>query len=202
LNQKTLLELGAGIGDHTGFFLEKECRVTSVEARAENLTILQHRYPDVMTYCLDLDHPTINFGQTFDIVYSYGLLYHLKNPAEALNFMANACRGLLLLETCVSLGSEPLVNLCDEPIENPSQSFCGIGCRPTRSWVFNQLKRHFEFVYVPITQPDHEEFPTNWMMPRPEGILLRAVFIASRVPIENLLLVQYLPEQQTCYANA
>jgi SAM-dependent methyltransferase len=199
LNQKTVLELGAGIGDHTGFFLERGCQVTSVEARSENLEILQQRYPEVKTYCLDLDNPPSNFDQTFDIVYCYGLLYHLKNPAAAIDFMARACYGLLLLETCVSFGTEALVNLCDEPIDNPSQSFCGIGCRPTRPWVFNQLKQHFEFVYVPITQPDHEQFPTNWTTPQPADQLVRAIFIGSRSLINNSRLVESLPEQQTSY---
>lgn len=199
LNRKTVLELGAGIGDHTGFFLERECNVTSVEARPENLEILQHRYPRVTACCLDLDQPTLHFDPVFDIVYCYGLLYHLKNPAEALQWMAQACRGMLLLETCVSLGSEAQLAQCDEAIDNPTQSFCGIGSRPTRSWVFGQLKQQFEFVYLPMTQPDHAEFPTDWMLSQSSDALIRAVFVGSRFPIQNSLLVEYLPEQQTRY---
>jgi 16S rRNA A1518/A1519 N6-dimethyltransferase RsmA/KsgA/DIM1 with predicted DNA glycosylase/AP lyase activity len=34
---KTVLEVGAGVGDLTSFFLDRGCKVTSVEARAENI---------------------------------------------------------------------------------------------------------------------------------------------------------------------
>ena len=47
---------------------------------------------------------------TFDVVYCYGLLYHLENPAAALSAMAARCRDLLLLETCVSFGGHDALN--------------------------------------------------------------------------------------------
>jgi hypothetical protein len=51
--------------------------------------------------------------------------------------------------------------------------------------------------HVPITQPWHEEFPLNWSQPPLSGRLTRAIFIASRRPIENPLLVKELPDSQT-----
>src|SRR5256885_5811027 len=36
LSGRSVLELGAGIGDHTTFFLDRGCEVTSVEPRLEN----------------------------------------------------------------------------------------------------------------------------------------------------------------------
>jgi hypothetical protein len=54
------------------------------------------------------------------------------------------------------------------------------------------LSQYFEFVYMPRTQPNHEEFPLDWTIDKPTPELLtRSVFIASREPINNPLL---LPE--------
>jgi SAM-dependent methyltransferase len=196
INGLTVLEVGAGIGDHTSFFLDRDCQIVTSDARYENIGILRSRYPDVTVLHLDLDNPPLPFGTSFDIVYCYGLLYHLKNPARAIEFMANCCRKLLLLETCVSFGDQAVLNPCSENAVNPSQAISGMGCRPTRRWVYNHLNKFFEFVYLSITQPNHEEFPIDWTSHLPKEILTRSVFIASRERIVNALLTQEIPMKQ------
>lgn len=192
----TVLEVAAGIGDHTNFFLDRGCQVTTSDVRKENIKMLRSRYPDVRVLHLDLDNPPKTFNELFDIVYCYGVLYHLKNPAKALDFMSRCCLNMLLLETCVSFGDEESLNSCNEDALNPSQSISGKGCRPTRRWVYNQLKRHFEFVYLPITQPNHEEFPIDWNSLSSKQTLTRAVFIASKAKIINKLLLEEIPMKQ------
>jgi hypothetical protein len=76
--------------------------------------------------------------------------------------MAERCREMLLLETCVGAGGEEAENPVSEPKEFPSQAVSGKGCRPSRAWVFSRLKALFPYVYVPITQPWHEQFPLDW----------------------------------------
>ena len=192
---KTVLELGAGIGDHTSFFLDRSCEVVVTEGRQQNLEILRSRYSDIETIQLDLDTPDLKINQQFDIVYCYGLLYHLQKPTQAIEFMAGSCQKMLLLETCVSFGEEESINLCKEVANFPSQAISGDGCRPTRKWVYNQLKQYFEFVYMPITQPNHEQFPIDWNFCSPEKSS-RSVFIASRQELNNLLLLQDIPLKQ------
>lgn len=192
----SVLELGAGIGDHTSFFLDRGCQVLVTEGRPENLEVLQKRFPDLPVRLLDMDDPDPTLEETFDIVYSYGLLYHLQKPTEAIAYMADHCRNLLLLETCVSPGEEEAINLCEEPAGDPTQSVVGYGCRPTRPWVFNQLKQHFAYVYMPVTQPNHKEFPIDWTADLSGARLTRSVFIASREPIHNPLLVDGIPMRQ------
>ena len=104
---------------------------------------------------------------------------------------------MLLLETCVSFGDKDLLNPCTEDLLSPTQAISGKGCRPTRRWVYNQLKLYFEFVYLPITQPNHEEFPIDWATPGSTQTLARAVFIASRQKLINELLVEEIPIKQT-----
>ncbi len=192
----TVLEVGAGIGDHTSFFIDRSCQIVTSDARQENLKILRFRYPNIGILRLDLDNPPKTFNDVFDIIYCYGLLYHLNKPSGALEFMCCCCRKMLLLETCVSFGNENSLNPCTEDALNPTQSISGKGCRPTRRWVYNQLKRYFEFVYLPITQPNHEEFPTDWTRPPSKQILTRAVFVASKEQINNNLLLEEIPMKQ------
>ena len=196
LTDATVLEVGAGIGDHTSFFLDRGCEVVSTEGRQENLEILRYRYPNLEVRHLDLDNPDPNFNKLFDIVYCYGLLYHLQNPVAAIDFMSRCCQKMLLLETCVSFGDEELMNPCGEVAEHPSQAISGQGCRPTRLWIYKQLKQHFEFVYMPITQPNHEEFPLDWTLPASTNILTRSVYIASRQPLDNPFLIDSIPMKQ------
>jgi FkbM family methyltransferase len=199
LGNQRVLEVGAGIGDHTPFFLERGCSVVVTEARDENIRILKERYPKLEVAYLNMDAPR-GFDELFDIVYCYGLLYHLEHPQEAIEFMAERTGKLLLLETCVSFGDEEAVNRVQEAVEDPTQSYQGVGSRPTRAWVFHQLKRYLPHVYVPLTQPDHEEFPTDWQRPNLHTApLARSIFIASQVPLKNHLLVEQLPLNQIRY---
>lgn len=196
LQDRTVLEVGAGIGDHTTFFLDRGCTVVSSDARLENVELLRARFPSQEVLVLDLERPPMGLGRKFDIVYCYGLLYHLACPVEAITFMSEHSSDLLLLETCVSYGSEHEINLCAEVSTDPTQAFSGTGCRPTRPWIFAELRKHFQHVYMPITQPSHEQFPLDWTQ-RPSGDgLTRSVFIASRAPIDNPLLTATVPMQQ------
>lgn len=200
---KQVLEVGAGIGDLTEFYLRRDCSVLTSDARPENLSLLHERFghlEDVKVSHLDMDYP-IDIEMEFDIIHCYGLLYHLKNPLPAIEFMARHCKGLLLVETCVSNEKGSGVNQVSEPLDNYSQALHGYGCRPDRSWLWHQLKEHIPYVYATKTQPDHPEFPLDWDASSKEGnsLLKRAVFVGSFDPIEqneNLLIElpdQYLP---------
>lgn len=175
-----VLEVGAGIGDHTEHLLTCGCDVVATEARQENLEILKARFPQASPRFLDLDEPPPLFEGGFDAVLCYGTLYHLLKPSEAIRFMSEKGK-LLLVETAVSLGEGKAVNLCKET-EDPVHSVRCIGCRPTREWVWEALRGHFEFVYSARTQPDHPEFPMDWAVG--SGLAFnRAVFVASHVEV-------------------
>src|SRR5437660_6383614 len=104
---RSVLEVGAGIGDHTSFFLDRGCRVTVTDARPESLAWVAKRYPCVQTCLFDADRAAPEELQRHDVVYAYGVLYHLRDPENGLRTMGRLCGELLLLETCVSYGSEP-----------------------------------------------------------------------------------------------
>lgn len=190
---KSVLEVGAGIGDHSHYYIDRGCRVTITEARAENLYYLKERYPSHRIEFLDMESPSNIEGSPFDVVHCYGLLYHLSNPEQALSFLSQNTKEVLFLETCVSFGENEEINLTAETQSSPTQAYSGTGCRPTRTWLFRELQDLFQYVYIPTTQPCHREFPLDWSAPEKHKTgLQRAIFVASRERLENPMLVPSL----------
>lgn len=203
-----VLEVGAGIGDHTSFFLDRGCRVTVTDGREENLAVARKRYarePRVRTMALHFDDlPAPEAVGSHEVVYCYGLLYHLQDPAAALAFLASvavAGAGLLLVETVVAFGDEDVVH------ESPSQpqrswgSTTGTGCLPTRRWMANRLAERFPHVAMTKTQPWHEEFPVSWRGAPSRAVkglgLGRAVWVAARWPVPCAGLGAPVEDEQT-----
>ena len=197
LRGKSVLEVGAGIGLHTPFFLERGCTVTVTDGRAENVAEIARRHPGVKTAIVDLevDRP-IELGR-FDVIYCYGLLYHLSNPQRALARLADACDGQLLLETAVSPGTHDELLLVRDP-DAFNQAISGIGCRPTRLWILNRLKSLFGYGYIPRTQPDHVDFPADWIH-TPIQTMHRSIFVGSRTPLALPTLSDSVPDEQPIF---
>nr|WP_156747851.1 class I SAM-dependent methyltransferase [Mycobacterium sp. 1465703.0] len=201
LADKSVLEVGAGIGDHTSFFLDRGCKVHCTEPREDNLKIIRNRFkcePHVTVEQLDLDGTLPTDAPSHDVVYCYGVLYHLSRPAEALRWLCERAAGLLLLETCVSFSDEDEHFPVDEKSFIQSQAITGTGCRPSRVWVMNRMKETMPHVYVSATQPWHEQFPLDWRA-QPAGdssALSRAVFVGSRTPLNLPTLVEEVPMVQ------
>ena len=146
---------------------------------------------------MDLDAPA-DVTEQFDVVYAYGLLYHLKNPASALQTMGRLCKDVLFLETCVSFGEDLAIHPEPEPAESASQSIHGLGCRPSRPWVFEELRKSFPYVYRVGWQPHHDQFPTDWRAPEDaKSALHRTIFIASHRALDVPGLVPHLLDKQT-----
>jgi len=185
LSHSRVLELGSGPGDHTGFYTQRDCTVVSVDARQDCLSVLNKRFPSVRTVVCDLNAPDqlLEFG-IFDVVHCYGILYHLEDPTKLLACIGQACRGLVIVETCVRPDNSDRVEIVDELREDYTQSSTGRGCRPTRKWVFKKLGSSFPFVYHTRTQPHHPEFPVNWNDLSSAPPLIRAVFVASKYPLD------------------
>lgn len=179
---RSVLELGAGIGDHTGYFVDRGCSVLATDAREANLRVLRRRYPMCRTMQLDVAAPSPGLNEAFEVVYSYGLLYHLRSPEQAVARMASWCTGLLLLETCVSPAADGPGPVRENRWDH-SQARDGSGCRPGRLWLHGILKAHFAHVYTTRTQPRHPQFPLDWSKAGDQE-LTRAVFVCSRSPLD------------------
>ena len=188
MENRSVLELGAGIGQHSQFFLDRDCTVVSVEPRPENCGYLRtsqsaERKPTVLRATAD-EAVDLLEGKRFQIVYNYGLLYHLKDPVELLVKSAALCTDLYLLETAVSdlQRQESLVYVEDD--EDPTNAVDGHCTLLSRTEILEALRQVLPFAYVPRTQPSHEQFLRDWtdgqMRPLNRH---RAIFVGSTAPL-------------------
>lgn len=194
-NGKTVLEIGAGIGDHTYYLLIKGAKVTSTDARKELVDKIKSRL-EVEAFVLDVekDLDVLQKLPKFDIIYCYGLLYHIGNPSEFIASLKGKS-DLLLLETCVSSDHRPEDShiVVENPLD-PTQASSGKGCRPSRKWLAKEIQKSFEHVYFPTSQPDHEQFPKDWKVEMEDRInLKRAIFIGSNSLLNSDKLTLELP---------
>ncbi|MEM7524206.1 MAG: class I SAM-dependent methyltransferase, partial [Pseudomonadota bacterium] len=196
VRNRSVLDVGAGIGSLASFFINRDCQVTAIEPRRAARSVLNERYPTVTV--LEHDFETVEHGPPprREIVLAYSVLDHMKDPTAALERMVAATKAMLLIETRVSLAADDSISVFEESAAVPALGIHGYGCNPSRLWIFNRLKRLLPHVYVPATQPNHPDFPTNWASPILRPNAARAVFIAARRPIENAQLLDYVPDRQ------
>ncbi len=196
---KRVLDVGCGVGHLAQFFVSKGCEVLCVDARKENISSLQTRYPGLNAIVADIEVGSLSKFGKFDTVFCYGLLYHLENPLVALRNMSSVCKELFFLETTVTDHILPIVKIEDESLAF-SQASRGLGCRPSPSYIVMALNRiGFKFVYAPRKSPQHRDFQFRWkndLSHWRNGHPLRCIFVASRVELQNPNLVNLLGKIQ------
>lgn len=156
---KIILELGAGIGNHTEFILSKNPnKIYSIEGREENISILKEKFRNndkVIAIIADLDKHIPKFDTKIDWIYNYGLLYHLNKPFEFIEKLKSYSHTNMVLETCISLTGE--TNNVHEH-SGSTQSLNNLGSRPNANLLVEKLKEVYRDVVIPTTMPNHEEF--------------------------------------------
>ena len=103
-------------------------------------------------------------------------------------------------ETAVSPGTHDELLLVRDP-DAFNQAVSGIGCRPTRLWVLNRLKSLLGYGYVPRSQPDHVDFPADWVH-TPIQTMHRSIFVGSRTPLQVPTLLDSVPATQETLRSA
>jgi len=153
-NGKTLLDLGAGIGDISNAFTRLGATATAVEVRQEHINILRKKYPHIKIVKADLDKEWPFVNQKFDIVFDLGLICHLKDIKGHLTKLCKISN-CIVLETEVLDSNDP--NRCIYVDENKSiydWSFNGIGAKPSPYFIERillELGMKFEKIYTPDT---------------------------------------------------
>jgi SAM-dependent methyltransferase len=183
---RRVLDVGSGPGLLAGHLVERGAHVTCVDGRADLLEEARRRVPSIETVVADVQRdPLLPIGR-FDVVFAYGLLYHLAEPLRAIRNFVAVCDDLLLLETITLDHGLPLVQLVDEPAQ-ANQAVDGLACRPTPSWVALALERSgMGMVYGTTGEPVYRDFGApalgdlQWER---DGANLRRVFVAARAPV-------------------
>ena len=187
-----VLDVGAGVGHFIPFYLDLGCTVVAVDGRTENVAELKRRHPDLEAHTADAQTLDPQQLGVFDVVHCFGLLYHLESPIAALRRLGAMCRRVLILETMVCDSSEPLMVLVDET-KAASQAIEGLGSRPSPAFIALSLNRiGFDYVYGAAEPPRHPDFEFDWKNTLDtvrDGVPLRCVLVASKVPLEQSALI-------------
>lgn len=156
---KTLLELGCGHAHVGNKFSELGAMVTSCDARAEHLQIVNALYPHIKTFVLDGDRGDVS--DKYDIVVHWGLLYHLCEIEKHLKKIA-ACCDVLILETEVADSTSDTFFIPTSE-RGDDQAFNNVGIRPSPSYVERVLQSNgFNFKLIKDGVLDAEYHTYAW----------------------------------------
>jgi SAM-dependent methyltransferase len=191
---KSVLDVGAGVGHLSTAIAAAGGDVTCIDGREENILRLRELYPDRQAHVVDVETDALLDLGRFDGIFCYGLLYHLFDPLSFIRRVSRICNEWLIIETCISDSTEPILRLVPEENANYSQAIHAMGCRPSSAYVIFCLKlAGFENVYVTSTLPDHPQFRyknRNDGSYLRGGNLMRNIFVASRTSIPSPALTR------------
>ena len=184
---RSVIDVGSGIGRLSEFFAVRGCDVLCVDGREDNIAQLRTHYPERRAAVVDVETDELVAHGSFDVVFCYGLLYHLSDPLAFLGRAATICRELMIVETCITDSEERVLFLVDDP-DDPTMSLSRVASRPSPAYVVASLRLSgFEHVYSPVRLPRHKDFEyerRNDMSHLRDGNAMRDVFVASRTALE------------------
>lgn len=194
LSGKSVIDIGSGVGHLSEVLEGLGANVTCVDGRAENIARIHELYPHRKAFVADVETDNLLELGKFDVVFCYGLLYHLADPLGFIRRAAAMCRDWLILETCIMDSESAIVQLVPEDHANNSQALHAMGCRPSSAYVIFGLKTAgMEHVYVTKSLPHHPQFQyrlQNDFSHRKNGNLMRNVFVGSRSPMDSPMLTK------------
>lgn len=191
LNICTALDVGCGFGFFSQYLSESGLHVVASDARAENVEEAKRRNPSMEVLQVDIEDPTIVLMRKFDLVFCFGLLYHLENPLRAIRNLASLTKKVLLIESRIAPASSVGAYLYQEGY-GQDQGLTGIALIPTeRCFIKCLYEAGFSSVYKTVTFPDHEEFRSSFRWKR-----RRTILIASKVEL-SLPILKKVSEPNT-----
>jgi 2-polyprenyl-3-methyl-5-hydroxy-6-metoxy-1,4-benzoquinol methylase len=187
LQNKSILELGAGYGDFGYKFYKLGMNVTCLEGRIENLNILQQKHPYFESELADLDKYIIS--NKFDVILHAGLLYHMKNITYNLENCLAKC-DIFILETeniDSTEESDDIVMIHENGSSCAMSSLENSDCtnyssRTTRKFLENIfIKNGFEYVLLDSPEANTMGYKYDWKVENTKNILfLRSIYIAYK----------------------
>jgi len=199
-HNRTVLEVGAGIGQLTYFWEERGCSVTSTDGRSENLleNLKRHPWRVDSLHLADLRdcHSHSLLGQ-FDIVFAYGILYLVPTYQlpDIIAELAAMTKELFLASMIVQPVDSGTIDQMDKDNpEVPNSSLDGKRSLVARDWFLAELRKRFEFAYITRTQPDDRVFPIKWSTRLKNP---RCIFVASRHKLDSKVFSEELLLEQT-----
>ena len=188
LGLQTAIDVGCGLGYFSGFLRSLGFEVTGVDGRQQNVAEAQRRNPGIRFVRFDAEDPAMKSLGKFDLVFCFGLLYHLENPFLTIRHLHEMTRSLLLVEAVTYLGDDPIMGFVDEPSWE-DQGLRNCAFYPTEACLIKMMYRAgFPNVFRSATVPDHPAYRDSV-----ESKKTRTILAASTMPLSSGLLAS-LPE--------
>lgn len=194
LNLRTAIDVACGAGYFSGLLRSLGLEVIGVDARRENVEDSRRRQPGIRFEQFNAEDPALRGLGNFDLVFCFGLLYHLENPMLAIRHLHAITGKLLLVEAVIFPGDEPIMGLVDEATSE-DQGLNHFAFYPTEACLQKMLfKAGFRQVYKFAVMPNHPGYHRSKRLPR-----VRTMLAASHEPILTPLL-QPVSEPSVCFA--
>lgn len=179
---KNVLDAGAGNGDIGAALFRLGASVTAADARQENLTAINKKYPGIKVVKSDFESPS-NINSKFDIGVSIGTLCHVSNYEQHLKDLCVRCKDLIL-ETAVCDSDDPEVSFQlseNSAINNLSAS--GNASRPSAARIEKILSENgMNYVKLDVPELNYEKYVYDWKVlgTNNRDIFLRRFWICSK----------------------
>ena len=180
----TAVDIGCGVGYFSNVLHSLGLNVLGLDAREENVLEARRRYPYLRFEIMNIeDSRLLQFGE-FDLVFCFGLLYHLENPFQAIRNLSAMTAKFALLEGVCYPSSESMMVLVDEDDLN-DQGVNHIAFYPSELCLLKMLYRSgYASCFLPRTMPAHPVYNP------PEGSFrYRTLLAASKHPLEMPSLI-------------
>lgn len=183
LGLRTAIDVGCGAGHFSGMLQSMGFEVTGVDGRRENVEESQRRHPGIVFKQMNAEDPALPQMGKFDLVFCFGLLYHLENPMLAIRNLHAMTKHLLLVEGLIYPGDEPIMGLVDEGHAN-DQGVNYFAFYPTEACLLKMFYRAgFAHAMRFRMQPNHPEYARGLGSRR-----ARTMLAASPNPVRSALL--------------
>lgn len=178
LGIQTVLDVGCGLGYFSRLLKELDFKVTAIDGRIGNLEEAQKRSPGIQFFEFDAQDPGMKSFGKFDLVFCFGLLYHMENPLMAIRHLRAMTNTILFVESVIFPGEEPILALIDES-SYEDQGLSHLAFYPTEPCLIKMLYRAgFACVYEFLRQPDHPDYREM-----PGSRRARTMLVASFAPV-------------------
>ncbi|MDT4328977.1 class I SAM-dependent methyltransferase [Methylomonas sp. MED-D] len=170
------IDMGCGPGWFANKLVQKGLLVRGIDGREELVNEARQRVPEAKFHIGDVTSNSLFESlPSADLVFCFGLLYHLENPFAAIRSISKVASRFLLIETQISPGDAAEFKLVSEG-RNETQGLTYHALIPSRAALikmlfvsgFNQVLRYTGSV-------DHLDFIDS-----PTRIHRREIFLAAR----------------------
>lgn len=178
LGLNTAIDVGCGVGYFAAYLHSLGYQVTAVDGRQQNAEEAGRRVPGVRFDTRNVEDPSVCQLGRFDLVFCFGLLYHLENPFLAVRHLHTLTKDVLLVEGVIYPGPDPVMALVDEG-STDDQGLNHLAFYPTEACLLKLFYRAgFAYVYRFAKMPAHSDFHAS-----PRSRRVRTMLAASRIAL-------------------